>query len=1406
MSFPSQIVTLQKIYGYNPNGIDITTIYAGGEHFDISSTKSGFLTLIPEMNNPALHCYDNASQIPSGEFTVVNISPASAGEVYVNPSTGEFRFNEFETVNDVYFFYTGYGSLVSADSYYNPMASGLVQVQQYALALASGVQTSSGNLAAHILNTNNPHNTTYVQVGAAAANHTHDDRYYTETEINDLLDSITASGDYVSNSVFIAASGYLQSSINTKENTITSGTTSQFWRGDKTWVSITPATIGAQPSGDYATANQLILTSGVLQAAINDKANLSHNHNSTYYTEAEIDNFLDQYVTITSLGLILTDINNSISQKEPAIPSGINNTYWRGDKTWASITPTTIGAQPSGDYAINSFVIAISGDLQDEINSKSSIGHTHDDRYYTEVEISDILTGYQPSGNYVTNNELLSTSGNLQTSINNKENLIASSTTAKYFRGDKSWQDLSTSAVLEDTNLYYTNDRVDTRITLQKGANNGIATLNESGKIPTTQLPALVITDTFVVSNEASMLALNAQQGDIAVRTDLNQSFILTNDTPASLSNWQRLLTPDDAVISVNGQTGVVTLTTSNISEGSNLYYTDSRARSAISVAGSTPLTYNNGTIGILQASASGYGWLSSTDWNAFNSKQNSSPELSGLSNLTPSGIGFLVRTNASGIYATRNILSGDNIFLSNSNGLFGDVTISLDPNPNIGALVADSVWSGNLISANGGIQLNTGSLSLPSIHFNDDTDTGIYSSASDSLDIVSSGVALISIKDPNTNNGRIHFPYVGKNTIAKFGSSTGIYIIDPYPHFGFNIYGNPGYTWGTSNGYGAIFHFDPSDGSITEAFTNETSTGANTSANLTARSRLARSRLGVVISGGDGTANGVSNRYPDPGCALSVERGHFQLRTPVSHGDAERSIIWQNFNQNSWHLQTEVGTDNLRLIFNPASTNIKVLDINKNTVTFTSDYDNTLSTTYSFRVKANDPSYNSLQPSNVSIEANHAKTSDVYLDNYLTVVQGGHLYLKAGSVINGGGGANYESGTYGGNVYIDAGQDDADGNHGAIYFRKSNNLGGATNYGYVDYTGIVSSNNLVGASGVYGSRIFASASGNPLTPTYSHNADTDTGIYFPDVNTCGITTSGVLRFSANTSNLISTLPLLMPSGTAAQPSYSFSTDTDTGIYSTGVNSLGFATNGTNMLTINNLSSNFMIYASGATSQTSGNPILLRGEISQANYAGPIAISASTIYTNTALTIPGTTVSIYGANIGASAAVSTNATAGGIGRAVYGARFTATNTGTDIGTSSTRITYGVSTLATGDTNASSTAFGAHLTATGADSNFGAYADGATSCFTAGRGGTAAAPAFSFYSDQDTGFYSDSSNTFKITTGGTLRVTIDSSGIMATGYKSSDGSAGINTTFNTSDGHIITVKNGLITSKVLDIGG
>jgi hypothetical protein len=114
----------------------------------------------------------------------------------------------------------------------------------------------------------------------------------------------------------------------------------------------------------------------------------------------------------------------------------------------------------------------------------------------------------------------------------------------------------------------------------QKGAANGVASLGSDGKLTTAQIPDVTITDTFVVASEAAMLALTAQIGDVAVRTDLNKSFILRVAGASTLANWQELLTPTDSVLSVDGMTGAVSL--------SSTYATVANAANKLPLAGGT--------------------------------------------------------------------------------------------------------------------------------------------------------------------------------------------------------------------------------------------------------------------------------------------------------------------------------------------------------------------------------------------------------------------------------------------------------------------------------------------------------------------------------------------------------------------------------------------------------------------------------------------------------------------------------------------------------------------------------------------------------------------------------------------------------------------------------------------------
>lgn len=118
-----------------------------------------------------------------------------------------------------------------------------------------------------------------------------------------------------------------------------------------------------------------------------------------------------------------------------------------------------------------------------------------------------------------------------------------------------------------------------TAATKDTGSTAGnVVLVNSDGKIDENLLPSLAITEVYEVVSQTAMLALDAQVGDVAIRTDESKTYILSSTPATTVDNWKLLRTPTDTVLSVNSKTGTVVLTTTDIAEGNNLYFTEARA------------------------------------------------------------------------------------------------------------------------------------------------------------------------------------------------------------------------------------------------------------------------------------------------------------------------------------------------------------------------------------------------------------------------------------------------------------------------------------------------------------------------------------------------------------------------------------------------------------------------------------------------------------------------------------------------------------------------------------------------------------------------------------------------------------------------------------------------------------
>ncbi len=87
-----------------------------------------------------------------------------------------------------------------------------------------------------------------------------------------------------------------------------------------------------------------------------------------------------------------------------------------------------------------------------------------------------------------------------------------------------------------------------------------------TGTVPSSALPAIAVVDYLgAADDQAEMLTFVGQRGDWCTRVDLGTTWIITGDTPSQLASWTALSYPAAPVLSVNGETGVVSLSKGDV-------------------------------------------------------------------------------------------------------------------------------------------------------------------------------------------------------------------------------------------------------------------------------------------------------------------------------------------------------------------------------------------------------------------------------------------------------------------------------------------------------------------------------------------------------------------------------------------------------------------------------------------------------------------------------------------------------------------------------------------------------------------------------------------------------------------------------------------------------------------------
>lgn len=248
------------------------------------------------------------------------------------------------------------------------------------------------------------------------------------------------------------------------------------------------------------------------------------------------------------------------------------------------------------------------------------------------------------------------------------------------------------------------------------------------------------------------------------------------------------------------------------------------------------------------------------------------------------------------------------------------------------------------------------------------------------------------------------------------------------------------------------------------------------------------------------------------------------------------------------------------------------------------------------------------------------------------------------------------------------------------------------------------------------------------------------------------IASNGTQRFTASSSGVtVATVGIITPIGSNTAPSHTFTGDTNTGMYSSGADTIDFTTGGTKRLTIN----------------SSGN-VVAAGTVTASN--GALIGASDTGTVTSTMILDGT---IVNADINASAAIATSKLA-----AVTASRALVSDASgfvTASTASTTQLQYLSSASGTTGTTSTNLVFSASPTLTGVVSH---------------DVGSASAPSITFVGDTNTGMSAATADTLVLSTAGTEALRVSSSQLVFLGGSSAAAAAGtpfftVNNTANSS---------------------
>jgi len=160
-----------------------------------------------------------------------------------------------------------------------------------------------------------------------------------------------------------------QTALNAKENTITAGTTAQYWRGDKTFQTLDKTAVGLSNVDNTSDANKPI--SIATQDALNAKENIITAGNVRQYYRG--DKTFQNYLIVATDGALYTNTGNTTSNRVLSILIPANTYSANSIVYFQMLTTKTL---TNGAYTVRTFIHTSAGVGGTQMSTTTTSGAT----------------------------------------------------------------------------------------------------------------------------------------------------------------------------------------------------------------------------------------------------------------------------------------------------------------------------------------------------------------------------------------------------------------------------------------------------------------------------------------------------------------------------------------------------------------------------------------------------------------------------------------------------------------------------------------------------------------------------------------------------------------------------------------------------------------------------------------------------------------------------------------------------------------------------------------------------------------------------------------------------------------------------------------------------------------------